>query len=389
MTSFVGVDLHRNNFTYCIRENGEEKKIGKCEISELKGFASLLGKDTAMAVEATGNTFMFCRFLKAHVGRLVVVNPSQFKVISTSTKKTDKHDAKILAEFLEKDMLPEVRMKDDLQAKISSLTQTREKLVQLRTVLKNKVNNLLAANFIVLKREELSTETGLRKALSFHFDPITDTELFVVVEQIRSLNQSIEKLDKAIEDHGSKMDGFKNLKSIKGIGSKGAATLLSTIGNIVVIKLTGQRTSVWYPETLRLIEAIVEIDGEPKRMTFITDNFTWAASSICDLYKARWAIEVFFKEIKQTLQLSDFIGYNENAVRWQIWTALLTYILLRFIAWQNEWKHTFTRLFTALRGVIWRCLDMGSVLRCCGTASDSVRMRGAPEQAYLPGFAQL
>ena len=153
--------------------------------------------------------------------------------------------------------------------------------------------------------------------------------------------------------------------------------------------MTGQRTSVWYPETLRLIEAIVEVDGKPKRMTFITDNFIWAASSICALYKARWAIEVFFKEIKQTLQLSDFIGYNENAVRWQIWTALLTYILLRFIAWQNEWKHTFTRLFTALRGVIWRCLDMGSVLRCCGTASDSVRMRGAPEQAYLPGFAQL
>ena len=45
MTSFVGVDLHRNNFTYCIRENGEEKKIGKCEISDLKGFASLLGKN--------------------------------------------------------------------------------------------------------------------------------------------------------------------------------------------------------------------------------------------------------------------------------------------------------------------------------------------------------
>jgi len=101
-------------------------------------------------------------------------------------------------------------------------------------------------------------------------------------------------------------------------------------------------------------------------MTFITDNFTWSASSICDLYKARWAIEVFFKEIKQTLQLSDFMGYNENAVHWQIWTVLLTYILLRFIAWQNEWKHTFTRLFTVLRGVIWRCLDMGSVLRFVG-----------------------
>ncbi|UKI32439.1 MAG: hypothetical protein L6W00_02285 [Lentisphaeria bacterium] len=61
-----------------------------------------------------------------------------------------------------------------------------------------------------------------------------------------------------------------------------------------------------------------------------------------------WAIEFFFKEIKQTLQLSDFIGYNENAVRWQIWTALLTYILLRFIAWQNEWKHTFYKIVHCL-----------------------------------------
>ena len=161
-------------------------------------------------------------------------------------------------------------------------------------------------------------------------------------------------------------------------------------GNIirdVVIRLTGQRTALWYPETLRLVEAIVEVDGKPKRMTFITDNFEWAASSICDLYKARWAIEVFFKEIKQTLQLSDFMGYNENAVLWQIWAALLTYILLRFVAWQNDWKHTFTRLFTVLRGVVWSCLDMGSVLKCCGTASGTVRMRAAPEQAYLPGFA--
>ena len=125
MTSFVGVDLHRNNFTYCIRENGEEKKIGKCEISDLKGFASLLGKNTVMAVEATGNTFMFCRFLKAHVGRLVVVNPSQFKVISMSTKKTDRHDAKVLAEFLEKDMLP---FKSDAdQGKAGSVAYRLEK----------------------------------------------------------------------------------------------------------------------------------------------------------------------------------------------------------------------------------------------------------------------
>jgi len=155
-----------------------------------------------------------------------------------------------------------------------------------------------------------------------------------------------------------------------------------------VIKLIGVRTAKWYPQTLRLIEAMVEVDGKMKKMTFISNNFDWAASSICDLYKARWAIEVFFKEIKQTLQLADFMGYNENAVRWQIWTALLTYILLRFIAWQSKWGHSFIRLFTALRGVLWNRLDMFSVLECCGTAGGKVRMRAAPEQAYLPGFSQ-
>ncbi|MFA6104888.1 MAG: hypothetical protein WC721_22075 [Victivallaceae bacterium] len=89
------------------------------------------------------------------------------------------------------------------------------------------------------------------------------------------------------------------------------------------------------------------------------------------------------------MQLADFMGYNENAVRWQIWTALLTYILLRFIAWQSKWDHSFARLFTALRGVLWSCLDMFSVLACCGTAGGRPRMRSAPDQCYLPGFAPI
>ena len=157
----------------------------------------------------------------------------------------------------------------------------------------------------------------------------------------------------------------------------------------VVIKLTGQRTSVWYPETLRLIEAIVEIDGKPKRMTFITDNFTWAQALFAISTRLAGPLKFSSRRSNRLFNSQTSLATTRTRCAWQIWTALLTYILLRFIAWQNEWKHTFTRLFTALRGVIWRCLDMGSVLRCCGTASDSVRMRGAPEQAYLPGFAQL
>jgi hypothetical protein len=161
-------------------------------------------------------------------------------------------------------------------------------------------------------------------------------------------------------------------------------------GNIirdVYIKLRDFRTSRRYPATLRLVEAIVQVDNEPRVMVFITNNMRWAPSSICDLYKSRWGIEVFFKEIKQTLQIADFMGYNENAVRWQIWIALLVYILLRFVAWQGRWKRSFTRLFTVVRSVLWSCLELFSVLDCCGTAHGATRIRAAPEQCYLPGFS--
>ncbi len=95
---------------------------------------------------------------------------------------------------------------------------------------------------------------------------------------------------------------------------------------------------------------------------------------------------MFFKEIKQTLQLADFLGHNANAVRWQVWTALLTYVLLRFCAWISNWGHSFTRLFTLLRSALWLKLDLRSFLESYGTAGGSFRFLATPEQAYFPGI---
>ena len=164
---------------------------------------------------------------------------------------------------------------------------------------------------------------------------------------------------------------------------------MSANGNIirdVIIELTGVQTREHYPATFRLVEADVLVDKKIKRMTFITNNKSWASSSICDLYKSRWGIEVFFKQIKQTLQLTDFLGYNENAVRWQIWTAMLVYILLRFISYTGEWEKSFRRLFTLVRGVLFSGLELYSVLKSCGTAYDSVKIIATPEYAYMPLF---
>ena len=160
-------------------------------------------------------------------------------------------------------------------------------------------------------------------------------------------------------------------------------------GNILrddLISPTVFRTGEKYPEALRLVRAIVEVDGRQREMEFLTNNLEWAASSIADLYKSRWEIEVFFKEIKQTLQLCDFLGYNQNAVEWQVWTALILYVLVRFLAFANGWQHGFKRLFCMLRSSVWDGVLAKSLLSLCGTAGGVARMRAAPEQQYLPGF---
>jgi Transposase DDE domain/Domain of unknown function (DUF4372) len=141
-----------------------------------------------------------------------------------------------------------------------------------------------------------------------------------------------------------------------------------------------------YPVELRRIVALVEVDGREVEMVFLTNNLEWSAQSIVELYRCRWQIEVFFKQIKQTLQLADFLGTTANAVRWQGWTALLVYLLLRYLAFLSNWSHSFSRLFTLIRAALWKKWDVLSLLRCYGTAGGHFRYRAQPEQAYLPGW---
>lgn len=154
-----------------------------------------------------------------------------------------------------------------------------------------------------------------------------------------------------------------------------------------LIVLTTEKSRGQYPEVLRRVVALVELDGVWVEMTFLTNHLNWSAQTIADLYRSRWQIEVFFKQIKQTLQLADFLGQSANAVRWQVWMALLVYVLLRFLACATDWEHSFTRLWALARTTLWRKLDVLALLRSYGTAGGSFRMLGQPEAAYLPGFA--
>lgn len=161
-------------------------------------------------------------------------------------------------------------------------------------------------------------------------------------------------------------------------------------GNILKdeeVTLKTKKSKGQYPRRLRRVEAEVEVQGKKVVMVFLTNNFDWSAQSICDLYASRWGIEAFFKQIKQTLQVCDFLGHSKHAIRWQLWSALLLYVLLRFLKWACGWPHSFIRLFTTVRGVIWDRFDIYELLRFYGTADGRYRMRVQADTAYLPGIA--
>ena len=152
------------------------------------------------------------------------------------------------------------------------------------------------------------------------------------------------------------------------------------------IVLTSPASKAAYPQRMRRVRALVEVDGKEREMEFLTNHFEWAASSGADLYRSRWPIEVFFQQIKQTLQLADFLGNRENAVRWQLWTALLCSVLLRDQGHQSQWRSSFIRLWAVIRSTLWTQRDLREMLDRYGTAEAPWRCLAQPETLWLPGF---
>jgi len=154
----------------------------------------------------------------------------------------------------------------------------------------------------------------------------------------------------------------------------------------VLVRPAGVKTSKAYAGPLRLVTALVTVDDVEREMTFVTNNTSWSARTIAELYRARWAVELFFKEIKQTLQLRDFVGTNEKAVKWQVWTGLLAHLLLRFLKHVSGWRHSFSRCAGIVRAALWVKAELLDILRCYGTANGPHRPVTSSKQPFLPGF---
>ena len=108
------------------------------------------------------------------------------------------------------------------------------------------------------------------------------------------------------------------------------------------ILVASVRLKKLYPERLRKISFRDETQG--RTLVFITNNFTLPAATIAALYKARWEIELFFKWIKQNLRVKTFYGTSPNAVKTQIWIAMIVYLVLAILKERYHLEQSLSKL---------------------------------------------
>jgi len=200
MVRYIGMDVHREFAQLAVLEDGLVRDAGRIGVTPeaLRRWAADLRRDDVVALEATGNSDAIASLLIPIVGRVVVSNPSKTRAIAEAKVKTDKVDARILAQ-LAADFLPPVWLPDDRTRALRRQVTRRAHLVRQRTRIKNQVHAILARNLAptppvsdlfgtagrlwlsrqLLPADERSTVLALLRQLDFH-----GTELAVVDQEL-------------------------------------------------------------------------------------------------------------------------------------------------------------------------------------------------------------
>jgi hypothetical protein len=113
------------------------------------------------------------------------------------------------------------------------------------------------------------------------------------------------------------------------------------------VTLKNPATRSKYPRKFRMVQVWDEV--QQIYLELLTNNFTWTASTIAELYKRRWYIESFFKELKTHLKIKSFVGTSLNAVLIQIWTALITILLMKTLQREAKYRWNLSNLVAFIR----------------------------------------
>ena len=235
----IGVDLHQKIITVCVLDEGlrpvAQKTLYCQKPDQIVEFFRQF-EHFQVVVEATASYQWFVDLVEPFADKVVLANPKKLRVIAESTKKTDRLDAHVLAEFLARDMVPQAHMPTPRQRQHRALVRHRQYIQGRMTAVRNKLRRVLSDYnadrrdlFTVANRREYTKQLPLSDADRFVVDQLwADHEHFA--EQLLKLGKMLKEFAKKAP-HREK-EAREVLKTIPGVGSVTIDVLLSELGDI-------------------------------------------------------------------------------------------------------------------------------------------------------------
>jgi transposase len=244
---FVGVDLHKLVATFHIlSQDGTTLALGSFPVTpvSIRLFAAdYLAPSDSLAVEVTSNTWAFVRLIRPYVARIVVSNPLKTKAIAEANIKTDKVDARVLADLLRSNYLPSVWVPTPEIEDRRALAARRTALVQKRTGIRNRIHAVLARRLIATPDGGLFTPKGLAWLKSVTLDPLDRVLIDSDLRLLEALAQESAAIDALIVQQSYADPDVQLLMTIPGIDYTIAYALKAVLADVARFPEPGKAAS--------------------------------------------------------------------------------------------------------------------------------------------------
>jgi transposase len=299
--TYVGIDLHTNNMVnVAINGNGKVVREAKLPTATrmLEDFFSDLEAPIQAVVECTSSWYWLSDWCRANGVELTLAHAKMVKAISYAKVKTDKVDAKTLAELLMADLIPEAYQIKHDRRELRELTRGRLRLIQWRGKLQSTLWNQAIKYNVQISGSQWRELGKLADWLQPQLPPAANLQVQLMLKQISQLQQHIHRLEEEIEKQAPFKVSAERLMAVPGMGKVGAWTILAEIGDINRFPSSKQFVSY-----CRLVPGAKDSGGSHRHKSgnkdgnkYLRAAFGQAAVSAYTHYKV---VKNFYRKIKR------------------------------------------------------------------------------------------
>jgi len=284
MPRSIGMDVHRDFCEIAVADGGRARSAGRAATTpeDLGLFAASLAPDDRVVLEATGNALAIARIIEPHVAEVVLAHAQQVRAISHARVKTDKIDARVLADLLAADLIPRVWVGDERTRTLRRLVSRRRGLVKRRTQVKNEVSAVLQRN--LKGRPPASDPFGRKGRIWLAAQELPADERLTVdaaLRQLDFLGAELAEIDRLVAVQAQGDEDVRRLLTVPGVDVTTAVTLIAVIGD--ARRFRTSRQLVGY---LGLHPRVRQSGSEPARHVRLSKEGSAAARHV--LVEAAW-----------------------------------------------------------------------------------------------------